>query len=159
MPNERGSEYKPTFVYRRKEMKPKGGGKTKEKLPPMPLATDLHIRFTKGGVTVTDIGGAERSDRKTAKGDEVTLTFPPSKMIKAGDSVGDPPKSKKGDDAPQAPEPPAESSCKPTFKHADPDFPPIDEWWWTHKRSDGKGGWENYEGPHHRGNPTEWEHE
>ena len=62
MPNEPGSVYKPTFVYRRKEMKPKGGGKTKEKLPPMPLATDLHIRFTKGGVTVTDIGGAERPD-------------------------------------------------------------------------------------------------
>ncbi len=154
MPDERGSEYSPTFVYRRKK---KEGDGTREKVP---LATDLHIVFKKGGVTVTDKGGAEKSDRNTTKGDEVHLTFPPSKKINAGDGVDPPPEPKDGEDAPEAPAAPPGSSCKPTFRHSDPDFPPIHYWYWTHTKYNGKSKkWENYDGKHHEGNPTGWEHE
>lgn len=153
MPDERGSEYSPTFVYRREK---KEEGTTTR----MPRATDLHIVFTKGGVAVTDKGCAEKSDRRTNKGNEVHLTFPPDKKIDAGNGVDPMPQPKNGDDAPDAPTPEPGSSCRPTFRHADPDFPPIDHWYWTHTRWNGRTKqWENYEGPHHQGNPTGWEHD
>ena len=160
MPNERGSEYSPTFVYRREKKKKPDDGKTKVREPKMPLATDLHIVFTQGGVTVTNKDNAEKVDRETTRGNVVHLTFPPSKKIKAGDGVDPPPAPKDGQDAPEAPESPPESSSKPTFRHSKPDFPPIKEWWWTHTRwNKKKKRWENYEGTHHKGNPTGWEHE
>jgi hypothetical protein len=148
MADDRGSQYSPTFVYRRE----KEGGGTQ---PKAPLATDLHVTFNKGGVSVTDKAGAEEVDRKDTKGDEADFKFPPSKKIKAGDHVKEP-KPKKGDDQPEAPKPPPESSFTPTFHHSDPTFPGIKEWWWTHTRWNGSA-WENYEGPHHTGNPTGWE--
>lgn len=126
----------------------------------MPLATDLHVIFKKGGVIVTDKGCAEKLDRENPKGNEVHLTFPPSKKIKAGDGIVQPAKPKNGQDAPEAPAAPPESSCKPTFRHADPNFPPIVRWYWTHTRWNGKKKkWEDYKGKTHKGNPTGWEHE
>ncbi len=152
MADERGSEYSPTFVYRRKKSPP---GSTTTVRPP--LATDLHIVFSEGGVSVTNKGGAEKSDRANTGGDTVNLTFPRSKKIHAGEPVTEP-ATPAGGDQPEAPAPAEGTSCTPTFRHGKPDFPPIKEWWWTHTRRKGEG-WENYEGTHHTGNPTGWETE
>ena len=158
MPDERGSEYSPTFVYRRKEKIKKPNGSTVEIIPPKPFATDLHIIFKEGGVSVKDTGNAGRAEPMTTKGNEAHFTFPPHKKIVAADGVDPAPEPNEGDDEPQAPPAPPESSCTPTFRFGKERFPEILEWWWTHtKWSKRLKTWVNYDGPHHQGNPTGWE--
>lgn len=126
------SEYSPTFVNWDKEAsRPVGGGMFERKASP--AATDLHIVFNKGGVTVKDKGkeadGWEYGDTRR---NSVDLTFPDDKPINS--SPYQPPASLQpnGTVVP-APQPLPGTFTTPTFTHNDPKFPGIKEWWWTVK--------------------------
>jgi hypothetical protein len=147
----RGSQSSPTFVnYGGK----KGAGDTVEKGP---KATDLHIVFNKGGVGVKDAPNSEEINRKTANGDEVDIIFK-KPIDSAGPPPPQPPEPADGSDYTPPADPPPGTSYNPTFDHADPQFPGIKTWWWTHKKwvhskNGNPGHWQVYEGEHHEGNP------
>jgi hypothetical protein len=125
----RGSEYSPTFVNEYPPGTPSGTTTT----PKRPSMSDLHIVFTKGSVIVKDKGKAASVDRVTDQGNEVVFTFPDSSPLKP--AAPQPPATPQPDGTPVTPppQPAPESSFTPTFTHADPTFPPIQKWWWTHR--------------------------
>jgi hypothetical protein len=127
------SEISPTFVNWDETATSPPGGSTVAPGKRRPPATDLHIEFEKGGVRVKDKGKeAARFDYGDTRRNSVNIYFPRAAPIESA-RYTDPAKvnAHGAVDPPQAA--PAGSSAMPTFTHADPAFPKITKWWWTHK--------------------------
>jgi hypothetical protein len=133
------SVYRPTFVNWDKEAsQPVGGAGGMAARKASPAATDLHIKFSKGGITVKDMGAeAVKSEFVDANGNPnnsrqfVRLTFPAGTPINSSPYVAPAKLQPNGTVDPPSTKPLPGTSTKPTFEHPDPSFPAIEEWWWT----------------------------
>lgn len=125
------SEISPTFVNRDPNPPPAGGTTTTAKK--RPNATDLHIEFNKGGVTVKDKGSAKEFDYGDAQRNSVDLYFPDDKPIAPAPYLPPATPGKDGDPVQPPPSPPPGTTATPTFTHDDPKFPGIKSWYWTYR--------------------------
>ena len=129
------SEISPTFVnWDETAARPVGGaGGMVVRGKSRPLATDLHIEFAKGGVTVTNKGAEAASfSYGNTQRNSVDIFFPRGAPLKSAPYTQPSKVNEHGAiDPPE--QPPPGTSTKPTFTHADPEFPRITKWYWTYR--------------------------